>query len=77
MVHSLVCYIPEPIKEQASRAFKAAKDKIIGLYERVKGKEAEESREPEESFNLVELEQAFDRAYRSYGINGRSRMKIV
>ena len=36
--------------------------------------EPEESHEPKESFNLVELEQAFDRAYRSYRINERSRM---
>ena len=35
----------------------------------------EVSREPK-SFNLVELEQAFYRAYRSYGINGRSRMDV-
>ena len=40
----------------------------MALYNRVKGEE------PEESFNPVELEQAFDRAYRSYRINGRSRM---
>ena len=32
--------------------------------------------EPEESFNPIELEQAFNRAYRSYRINGRSRMDI-
>ena len=31
---------------------------------------------PEESFNPIELEQAFNRAYRSYRINGRSRMDI-
>ena len=31
---------------------------------------------PEESFSSVELEQAFDRAYRSYRINGRSRMDV-
>ena len=31
---------------------------------------------PEKSFNPVELEQAFDRAYRSYRINGRSRINV-
>ena len=36
----------------------------------------EVSRETEESFDPVELEQALDRAYRSYRINGRSRMDI-
>ena len=30
----------------------------------------------EECFNLVELKQAFDRGYRSYGINGRSGMDV-
>ena len=42
----------------------------MGFYKRVKGKE------PEESFNPVELEQAFNRAYRNYRINGRNRMDV-
>ena len=33
-------------------------------------------REPEESFNPIEREQAFGGAYRSYRINGRSRMDV-
>ena len=66
----LVNLIPEPIKEKASRAFKTFKDKIMEFYKRVKGKE------PKESFNPIELEQAFDRAYRSYRINGRSRIDV-
>ena len=32
--------------------------------------------EPEESFNPIELEQAFNRAYRSYRINGRRTMDV-
>ena len=32
--------------------------------------------EPEESFNPIEGEQAFGRAYRSYRINGRPRMDV-
>ena len=32
--------------------------------------------EPEASFNPIELDQAFNRAYRSYRINGRSRMDV-
>ena len=36
---------------------------------RKKIEELKGSREPEESFNPVELEQAFGRAYRSYRIN--------
>ena len=35
-----------------------------------------ESHEPEESFNPIEREQAFGRAYRSYTFNGRSRMDV-
>ena len=31
---------------------------------------------PEASFNPIELEQALNRAYRSYRINGRSRMDV-
>ena len=31
---------------------------------------------PDESFNLIELEQAFDRAFRSYIINGRNRIDV-
>ena len=75
----LANHVPEPIKEKASRAFKATKDKIMGLYKSFKCKESEETEEsfsPNESFNPVELEQAFDRAYRSYRINGRSRIDI-
>ena len=66
-------HIPEPIKDKASRAFKTFKDKVMGLYKMVKGEKEEKS---EESFNLVALEKAFDRAYRSYRINGRSRMDV-
>ena len=68
-------HIPEPIKEQA---FKATKDKILGLYKSFKGKksEAQAAEENEESYNPTELEQAFDRAYGSYRINGKSRMDI-
>ena len=74
-------HILEPIKERASRAFKTCKDKIMGLYERFKGKEPkekqnEEGEQNEESFNPVGLEQAFGRAYRNSRINGRSRMDI-
>ena len=41
----------------------------MGLYKKVK-----DEKEPgnEESFNPIELEQALNRAYRSYRINGRS-----
>ena len=31
----LVSHVPKPIKENASRAFKTFKDKIMGLYKRV------------------------------------------
>ena len=45
----------------------------MGLYKSFRGKESEK---PENSFNPVELEQAFDRTYCRYRINGRSRMDI-
>ena len=64
----LVSHVPKPIKDMASRAFKAFKGKIMRLYKKVKGE-----KEPgkEESFNPIKLEQAFNRAYRSYRINGK------
>ena len=43
------------------------------LYKKVKG---EKEHDEEESFNPIELEQAFGRAYRSYTINGRSGMDV-
>ena len=59
--HWLVSHVPEPIKERASIVFKASKDKIMGLYERIKGKEPEEQHEessnplePETRINLIE-----------------------
>ena len=56
---------------------KTFKDKVIGLYNRVTGNEREtrikEPREPE-PFNPIELEQAFDGAYRSCRIDGSPRM---
>ena len=47
----------------------------MGLYNRITGNQTqwEELSEPE-PFNPIELEQAFDGAYRSYRINRRSRM---
>ena len=49
----------------------------MGLYKWFKGeKEPEEDEQKEESFNPVELEQAFGTAKRSYRINRRSRMDI-
>ena len=39
-------------------------------------KPIKEEEQNEESFNSLELEQAFDKAYRSYRINGRSRMDV-
>ena len=60
----LVSHIPEPIKDKASRTFKALRIRSWGcirgfgvknLYSKTKN-----------SFNPVELEQAFNRAYGSY-----------
>ena len=51
------------------------------LYKSFKGEESEQPivsvvEQSEEFFNPVELEQAFNRAYRSYRINGSSRMDV-
>ena len=76
----LINHVPSTIKDGASRAFKTFKDKIMGFYNRVTGNQTQREepkgpREPEpEPFNPIELEQAFDGAYRSYRIDGRPRM---
>ena len=53
----LVNDIPEPVEKKASRAFKATKNKIMGLYKNFEGKESEETEEPVEqnkaSFNPI------------------------
>ena len=82
----LVNHVPKTIKDKASKAFKTFKDKVIGSYNRVTGNEDQTRqkkieelkgpRKPEESFNPIEREQAFSRAYRSYRINGRPRMDV-
>ena len=52
------------------------RNSIKKKIEELKGPRPKEPREPEESFNPIEREQAFSRAYRSYRINGRSRMDV-
>ena len=84
----LINYVPKPIKDGASRAFKTFKDKIMGLYNRVNGfttnqapesptttKRGAASGEPK-PFKPIELEQAFSGAYRSYRVNGRPKMDV-
>ena len=74
----LVNHIPNTAKDDASRTFKTFKDKIMGLYDRVTGSgdqaqlKGSRPTEPEP----IELEQAFNGAYRSYRINGRPRMDV-
>ena len=73
----LVNHVPSTIKYNASRAFKTFKDKIVGFYNRVTGNQTQrkELNKPEpEPLNPIELEQAFDSAYRSYRVDGRPRM---
>ena len=78
----LVSHVPSTIKDGASRAFKTFKDKIMGLHNRVTGSTANQtqlkgsqSAEPE-PFKPIELGQAFNRAYRSYRINGRPKIDV-
>ena len=74
----LVNHVPKTVKDKASRVFKMFKDKIMGLYNGITGStgnqapEVQLSTEPEP----IELEQAFNEAYRSYRINGRPRMDV-
>ena len=52
------------------------RNSIKKKIEELKGPSKPEEEQNKESFNPVELEQAFDRAYRSYRINGRSRIGV-
>ena len=73
----LINYVPKPIKDGASKAFKTFKDKVMGLYKRVTGSAGNETRiKGPEPFNPIELEQAFGWAYRSYRVNGRPKIDV-
>ena len=73
----LINHVPKPIKDDASKAFKTFKDKVMGLYNRVTGSTGNETRikEPKQ-FKPIELEQAFGGAYRSYRINRRPKIDV-
>ena len=78
----LVNHVPSTIKDVTSRAFKTFKDKIMGLYNRVTGStvnqtqlKGSQSAEPK-PFKPIELEQAFNGAYRSYRVNGRPKIDV-
>ena len=74
----LVNQVSKTVKDKAGRAFKTFKDKIMGLYNRVTcsaGNQAPEVQWSRET-KPIELEQAFNGAYRSYRINGRPRMDV-
>ena len=73
----LINHVPKPIKDDASKAFKPFKDKVIGLYNRVTGSTSNEKRIKEpKPFKPIELEQAFGGAYRSYRVNGKPKMDV-
>ena len=74
----LINHVPKPIKDGASKAFKTFKDKIMGLYNRVTGSDANQTQrsgEPE-PLKPIELEQAFGGSYRSYRVNGRPKIDV-
>ena len=77
----LISHVPKPIKDGASKAFKTFNDKIMGLYNRVTGSSANQTPETQWSaepkpFKPIELEQAFGGSYRSYRVNGRSKIDV-
>ena len=73
----LINYVPKPIIDGASKAFKTFKDKVMGLYNRVTGSTGDETRIKEpKPFKPIELEQAFGGAYRSYRVNGKPKMDV-
>ena len=80
----LVNHVPKTVKDKASRAFKTFKDKIMGLYNGITGSAGNQAPEGSRSAEVqwsceikpIELEQAFNEAYRSYRIYGRPRMDV-
>ena len=74
-------HVPKPIRDGASKAFKTFKDKIVGLYNRANGFTAPGAgnkarlKQPV-PFKPIELEQAFNGAYRSYRVNGKSKIDV-
>ena len=82
----LINHVPKRIKDDASRAFKTFKDKVMGLYDRVAGstrwsigpsiaKRDAASTEPK-PFKPIKLEKAFGGVCRSYRINGRPKIDV-
>ena len=73
----LINHVPKPIKDDASRAFKTFKDKVVGLCSRVTGFAGNETiiKEPKR-FKPIETEQAFGGGYRSYRVNGKPNMDV-
>ena len=73
----LINYVPKPIKDGASKAFKTFEDKVMGLYNMVTGSTGNGTRIKETTpCKPTELEQAFRGAYRSYRINGRPKIDV-
>ena len=73
----LINHVPKPIKDGASKAFETFKDKVMGLHNRVTGSTGNETRIKEPTpFKPIELEQAFNGAYRSYRVNGRPKIHV-
>ena len=65
------------MKDGANKAFKTFKDKVMGSHNRVTGSAGNEMRIKEpKPFKPIELEQAFGGAYRSYRINGRTKIDV-
>ena len=77
----LINHVPKPIRDGASKAFKIFKDKIVVLYNRATGfttpGTGNEKRIKEPApLKPIELEQAFNGAYRSYRIGGKPKMDV-
>ena len=77
----LINHVPKPIRDGASKAFKTFKDKIVGLYNMATGFTAPSAGNETRlkrpiPFKPIELEQAFNGAYRSYRVNGKSKIDV-
>ena len=74
----LINHVPKPIKDDASKAFKTSKDKVMGLYNRVTGSAGNETRIKEpKPFKPIELEQAFRGLTGPIGLMENQRWMLI
>ena len=68
----LMTYVPKAIKDKASKAYKLMKSKVLGLYKSVERTEQPTTKEEtKQEIDFTPVEQAFNKVYRRYRVNGQ------